>query len=122
MRQPDGIHAHLRNADSKIAQTAAEVFGLDAQIAAIVREAPDLERAMIAGQAALARVDRRAAERAASAFDAEKGAAQPRNCSDPCPAGRHPKVDSRTGSYCGGHGHSLVPKPKDVLELRCRHH
>ena len=58
MRQPDGIHADIRNADGKIAQTAAEVFGLDAQIAAIERGAPDLERAMIAGQAALARVDR----------------------------------------------------------------
>jgi AAA domain len=72
MRQPDGIHADIRSADSKIAQTAAEVVGLDAQIAAIERGAPDLERAMIAGQAALARVDRRAAEREVSAADAKK--------------------------------------------------
>jgi AAA domain/Topoisomerase DNA binding C4 zinc finger/PLD-like domain len=72
MRQPDGIHADIRNADSKIAQTAAEVFGLDAQIATIERGAPDLERAMIAGQAALTRVDRRVAEREVSAAEAEK--------------------------------------------------
>jgi hypothetical protein len=72
MRQPDGIHADIRNANSKIAQTAAEVFGLDAQIATIERGAPDLERAMIAGQAALTRVDRRVAEREVSAAEAEK--------------------------------------------------
>ena len=72
MRQPDGIHADIRSADSNIAQTAAEVVGLDAQIAAIERGAPDLERAMIAGQAALARVDRRAAAREVSAADAKK--------------------------------------------------
>jgi ssDNA-binding Zn-finger/Zn-ribbon topoisomerase 1/predicted nucleic acid-binding Zn-ribbon protein len=72
MRQPDAIHADIRKADDKISQTAAEVAGLDAQIAAIQREAPDLERAMIAGQAALARVDRRAAEREVSAADTQK--------------------------------------------------
>ena len=72
MRQPDAIHADIRKADDKISQTAAEVAGLDAQIAAIQRAAPDLERAMIAGQAALARVDRRATEREVSAADAQK--------------------------------------------------
>jgi predicted nucleic acid-binding Zn-ribbon protein len=72
MRQPDAIHADIRNADSKLAQTAAEVVRLDAQIAAIQRGAPDLERAMIAGQAALTRVDRRAAEKEVFAADAKK--------------------------------------------------
>jgi AAA domain/Topoisomerase DNA binding C4 zinc finger/PLD-like domain len=72
MRQPDAIHADIRNADSKFAQTAAEVVSLDAQIAAIRGGAPDLERAMIAGQAALARVDRRGAEKEVSAADATK--------------------------------------------------
>src|SRR5206468_401634 len=72
MRQPDAIYPDIRNADNKIAQTAADGFGLDAQIAAIDRGAPDLERAMIAAQAALAGVDRRAAESKVSTADAEK--------------------------------------------------
>jgi len=72
MRQPDAIHADIRNADSKLAQTAAEVVRLDAQIAAIQRGAPDLERAMIAGQAALTRVDRRAAEKEVSLLTPRK--------------------------------------------------
>jgi predicted nucleic acid-binding Zn-ribbon protein len=72
MRQPDAIHPDIRHADSKIAQIAAEVVGLDAQIAAIQEKARDFERAMIAGQAALALVDRRAAEKEVSAADAEK--------------------------------------------------
>jgi ssDNA-binding Zn-finger/Zn-ribbon topoisomerase 1/predicted nucleic acid-binding Zn-ribbon protein len=72
MRQPDAIHADIRKADTKIGQTAEEVKGLDAQIGAIQRKAPDLERAMIAGRAALAHADRRAAEREVSAADAKK--------------------------------------------------
>ncbi len=72
MRQPEAIHADIRKADDKIGQKAAEVAGLDIQIAAIQGEAPDLQRAMIAGQAALAHADRRAAEREVAAADAEK--------------------------------------------------
>jgi ssDNA-binding Zn-finger/Zn-ribbon topoisomerase 1 len=72
MRHPDAINADLSKAETKIIQTAAEVARLDAQIAAIQQKMPDLERAMIAGQAALARVDRRAAEREISAADAKK--------------------------------------------------
>jgi hypothetical protein len=72
MRQPDAIHADIRNADSKFAQTAAELLGLDAQISEIQLAAPDLERTMNAGRAALAGVDRRAAEKEVSAADARK--------------------------------------------------
>jgi hypothetical protein len=72
MRQPDAIHADIRKANDKISQTMAEGAGLDAQIAAIQRVVPDLERAMIARQSALARVDRRAAEIEVSAVDAKK--------------------------------------------------
>jgi hypothetical protein len=71
MRQSDAIHADIRKTDIKINQTTAEVAGLDAQIAAIQQEAPDLERAMIAGQAALAHADRRTAEREISVADAK---------------------------------------------------
>jgi predicted nucleic acid-binding Zn-ribbon protein len=72
MRQPDAIRADARKADVAIAQMTAELTGLDAQIAEIQRAAPDLERTMNAGRAALAGIDRRALEGEVSAADAKK--------------------------------------------------
>jgi predicted nucleic acid-binding Zn-ribbon protein len=72
MRQPDAIQADIRRVTGKITQTAAEVDGLSAQIADVQRGAPDLEKTMNAGQASLAGVDRRAAEKEVFAADANK--------------------------------------------------
>lgn len=72
MRQPDALRSDICSAEARIDQKAAEVAAMNDQIGAIRAKAPDLERAMIAGKAALSGSDRGTAEREVSAADAKK--------------------------------------------------
>lgn len=70
MRQPDAIRADIRGAEANINQKTAALTAVDGQIAAIQARAPELERAVAAGKAALSGIDRGMAEREISAADA----------------------------------------------------
>jgi predicted nucleic acid-binding Zn-ribbon protein len=71
MRQPDAIRADIRGTDANINQKTAALTAVNGQIAAIQARAPELERAVAAGKAALSGIDRVMAEREISAADAK---------------------------------------------------
>jgi hypothetical protein len=58
MRQPEAIRADIRGAEANIKSKNPELTTVDAQIAAIQARAPQLERAVAAGKAALSGIDR----------------------------------------------------------------
>jgi len=72
MRQPETIQSDILIADGKIAQATAEVAKFDARIADIQRGAPELQRSLSTGWAALAGVDRKELEKQVSDADAKK--------------------------------------------------
>jgi predicted nucleic acid-binding Zn-ribbon protein len=71
MRQPEAIRADIHGAEANINQKTPELTTVNGQIAAIQARAPELERAVAAGKAALSSIDRGMAEREISAADAK---------------------------------------------------